>query len=677
MRSDCTENAMHSGNRRSGPNCLYGISHAPMPVVRAIARVDLQKFSIRTPFSFGIQALAVWAMLWVILVQAHAQVITAASANWYDVSNACAEASNGWTVVVPPGTAYWNAGFTITNKGIFLKGASYYPFNSNVVANANPSDTEVVNEISGSEPLITVYLTYTNLGFFRLSGFHFVGGVTNQQNDPGDEYPNIKIIGTDNLANNSEWRVDHCFFQDMTGPNVACATWNGLIDNCAFWQINNGDTIQIHPSPTDIRGNNLGDICGDISWANPIAIGTVDEGIYVENCYFTNNSYRAAVDDYDGGKLVFRHNWVEVDGVQTHGTESSGPYRGGRWEAVYDCTFNAYVSGGGVVYCRSGTGVCFSNTCSGPWPAMVQADMDRMFEPYAPWGIADGTSPWDDNVTNANGTTKYFAGGTCGAGSGDDFMVDSSAHWTINQWAGYSIVCSNQSVLIQTTNGVNVNCMFGGIITSNGPNTITTFPAAASGISPDLVWTSGQVYFITKINHQLDQPGIGYGNLLTPSPPGPTFTPVTWPNEVDTPWWIWGNTGSNSEVGNFSTNANGDPYYVFTPGRNWTNAVDTAYVQLQFPDPWTTNYSTNVVSYPPNFTLTVVNGVGSGSYASNSVVSVSANETSNQTFAYWAGADIANTNAASTTVTMPASNLTVTAYYTPYPPGNLNVAPGP
>ncbi|HEV2328709.1 MAG TPA: hypothetical protein VGY56_07980, partial [Verrucomicrobiae bacterium] len=87
-----------------------------MPVVRAIARVDLQKFSIRTPFSFGIQALAVWAMLWVILVQAHAQVITAASANWYDVSNACAEASNGWTVVVPPGTAYWNAGFTITNK---------------------------------------------------------------------------------------------------------------------------------------------------------------------------------------------------------------------------------------------------------------------------------------------------------------------------------------------------------------------------------------------------------------------------------------------------------------------------------------------------------------------------------------------------------------------------------
>ncbi|MGH7979698.1 MAG: InlB B-repeat-containing protein, partial [Limisphaerales bacterium] len=99
------------------------------------------------------------------------------------------------------------------------------------------------------------------------------------------------------------------------------------------------------------------------------------------------------------------------------------------------------------------------------------------------------------------------------------------------------------------------------------------------------------------------------------------------------------------------------------------------YTPYIYPHPLVTG--TNVVISSPGFTLTVVNGTGGGSYASNSVVSISANETSNQTFACWNGPDIANTNAASTTVTMPGSNLTVTAYYTPYPPGPLKVGPAP
>jgi hypothetical protein len=80
----------------------------------------------------------------------------------------------------------------------------------------------------------------------------------------------------------------------------------------------------------------------------------------------------------------------------------------------------------------------------------------------------------------------------------------------------------------------------------------------------------------------------------------------------------------------------------------------------------------------PSFTLTVINGSGGGSYTKGESVGISANAANamkNAGFAFWSGGNIANTNAATTTVIMPASNLTVTACYTPYAPANMQVAP--
>lgn len=73
-------------------------------------------------------------------------------------------------------------------------------------------------------------------------------------------------------------------------------------------------------------------------------------------------------------------------------------------------------------------------------------------------------------------------------------------------------------------------------------------------------------------------------------------------------------------------------------------------------------------------TLTVMNGAGSGTYTEGTVVPISANAPpAGQVFVNWTGAAVQNSNAASTTLTMPASNTTVTANYTtaavpiPYP----------
>ena len=79
----------------------------------------------------------------------------------------------------------------------------------------------------------------------------------------------------------------------------------------------------------------------------------------------------------------------------------------------------------------------------------------------------------------------------------------------------------------------------------------------------------------------------------------------------------------------------------------------------------------------PTYTLTVVNGAGSGNYAAGTVVPITANAPpTGQSFVNWTGAAVANANAATTTLTMPASNATVTANFAAVPTYTLTVVNG-
>jgi len=80
---------------------------------------------------------------------------------------------------------------------------------------------------------------------------------------------------------------------------------------------------------------------------------------------------------------------------------------------------------------------------------------------------------------------------------------------------------------------------------------------------------------------------------------------------------------------------------------------------------------------PATYALTVVNGAGSGTYAAGAVVNISANSPPlGQQFQSWTGASVANSSSASTTITMPAANATVTAGYTAVPTHTLTVVNG-
>ena len=70
-----------------------------------------------------------------------------------------------------------------------------------------------------------------------------------------------------------------------------------------------------------------------------------------------------------------------------------------------------------------------------------------------------------------------------------------------------------------------------------------------SGRAGPLTFNKGDIYEIWRINHSLDQPGLGKGNLLKGLP----GLPAKWPNQVTEPCYSWNNTQDGTAVNLSST----------------------------------------------------------------------------------------------------------------------------
>jgi hypothetical protein len=224
--------------------------------------------------------------------------------------------------------------------------------------------------------------------------------------------------------------------------------------------------------------------------------------------------------------------------------------------------------------------------------------------------------------------------------------------------SGSAVIYSN------TCTGYNGNIVCLKNFRSASCNVPGTYPpwGACTGSDPYDGNTDGNGY------PAIDQCGHGMGDLMTGSTPTDTVTgKASWPNQASDPVYQWGNlnNGSAAVVGTCSA--------LFDEGRDYFNGVVKAgYTALVYPHPLVSGVST-----PSTFTLTVVNGTGSGTFTNNAVVNISATSpgtVTNASFAMWSGSGIANTNLASTTIKMPGSNLTVTAEYVPFPPATLKAA---
>jgi len=149
-------------------------------------------------------------------------------------------------------------------------------------------------------------------------------------------------------------------------------------------------------------------------------------------------------------------------------------------------------------------------------------------------------------------------------------------------------------------------------------------------------------------------PGSLYSNSISVPVKGPTYTLKV----------VNGSGGGSYTAGTRVTiTANAPP-----PGEaflDWTGATvanaAASPTTLSMPAANTTvtaNYAAT------KYTLNVVNGSGGGSYTAGTQVTITANAPpSGEAFLDWTGATVANANASSTTLSMPAANTTVTANY--------------
>lgn len=287
---------------------------------------------------------------------------------------------------------------------------------------------------------------------------------------------------------------------------------------------------------------------GNGSWADYPWFGT-EKFFFIEDNTLTRTgrALGGVCDSFEGGRWVIRHNYLVNVIPAGHGTEGPAP-RGQRANEFYDNTISLQIAANGGVQ-RSGTSLWHDNSFIGLEPTgdihcHLANYRQTSSHPHPIWGIADGTSIWDVNDTEGNGTYVeghppfLFASGS--ATSETTFsreqatFSDSTKNWTPNQWAGYSIKATN----------TNSNCYgLGSYIISNTSNTITYRSYNGPDVKFHLIFNNGDAYEIHRVLIQLDQNGRGKGDLITgrPRPINTTKGKASWNHAALEPCYSWNN----------------------------------------------------------------------------------------------------------------------------------------
>ena len=477
-------------------------------------------------------------------------VIRAVSTALVDVSNAVAQAAFGQTVFLPAGTNAWNQ--TLNISGISLIGLGT---NLSVLQDNEPD----VNAIPGSyAPMI--HMVATNK-LTRLSNLTLATLTNSAINYHGK----VSVSGLI-----PQWRIDHCVFNQLYGDNIVCDGNSGLIDHNSFYL-----------RGTAIVGNGT-DFYGDLSWASPPSYGSISN-LVVEDNWFTNivygSSSSAVFDGYSGVRSVFRFNQVYNTFWANHGTESSGRYRGTREFEIYK---NVFYDDQSFVYAmqfRSGSGVVFSNSCTG-YKTLAGINNYRNTDSFNSWGGANGFNPWDSN------SPTVFATGTHSGSNNVNYLQVAGSPWTSNQWVGYTVVNTN---VVRTTNfqdySVALTAGRFSIIIANSTNRIYFHDPKDLSL---LTFTNGDHFKIFFCYPAIDQIGRGSGDLLGNIPAsGPPWidTPFntttgtnSWPHQVLEPLYVWGNmmNGTNTSIGS--------SYPNIKENRDFYNGTNKpSYVPLTYP----------------------------------------------------------------------------------------------
>jgi hypothetical protein len=435
-----------------------------------------------------------FAMLLLTAPAVEGATYVAASTKGSDVQAKINIARDGDTVVVPAGTARWTTPLSIT-KNLTLKGAGV-------------GQTVIFDEVPRAPQSHTIDVVLTKDLPFRLTGFEFRGGSTvTAENGGGIVY----FRNPEGMTR--RFRLDHCKFTGLHGLPLVFRDMTGVIDHCTV-DSGNAQGAQVYHNTWG------GGDFGHGSWADYPYWGS-DKFLFFEDCIFSGTG-RAAIDCYEGARVVVRYSTFNDAQVSAHGTEGQG--RGAKQLEIYKNVFTVSSPRGGAQV-RSGTVLVHDNVYNN-FTRGIDLKAYRQFARKGTWGISSGSNVWDLN----NSVIGALERGTHTGANSATTLTDSNKHWTADEWEtivsrkGFSYVVKNITQNRQS------------VIESNTASRIFYFLAA-----PPMRFNRGDTYEIWKVVTTLDQPGQGKSDLLFGLP----ALPKKWPHNVLEPCYSWNNKDEN------------------------------------------------------------------------------------------------------------------------------------
>jgi hypothetical protein len=447
------------------------------------------------------------ALLNAICPHAWSKTVTAGGGSNSQVQSAIDSATDGDTVVIPPGNYDWSGGISC-GKAVTISGTGV-----------------TVNHRAGGGDLVR--LTTSSRGHVTLNGINFQPGngtgryLVVEQGANGVPF----IMGgvTFEIPN---WQLNEAMTVDATG---------GLIYNCTFASHADGGS----------GGPGAGSGCCQIrsskSWYDKSTLGALDTNgdanTYFEDCTFLN-IYNQAVDVDEAGRVVIRHCSVTNTQFLTHGI--TGMW-GGRQVELYNNQFKyvkqppnsaniPWVALSRWLWMRAGTGRIHDNTVdaldSGGYWGSGHVSWVFIDEPLTRpgagnGGVCESESQYPGTRWPGTGSdgTQYPTGRVVSPSLVDPVYVwnntgAGASTWGVNDQTGYG--CDNNG------HTANVFKLGRDIIFSAAPGYATyTYPHP---------WRGGAGPTPT--------PTATPGPTATPNPtasPTPTATPTPTPNPTPTP----------------------------------------------------------------------------------------------------------------------------------------------
>ena len=347
---------------------------------------------------------------------------------------------------------------------------------------------------------------------------------------------------------------------------------------------------------------------------------------------------------------------------------SASPSSGGRVTVEPDSGSQFYAANASVdLTATPSPGFCFSgwsDLISGT-PAITRLSVTRAYWPRANFTSGAVTlSPETSSIPADGGTGRI----SVSANSGCRWEAESSADWiTITSGrTGTGPASLSYSVAANTTGASRT----ASILIDGQTHRVTQSSETAEAV---------RVTGFVLINADTNQPIAGFNpiangatiNLAALSTRNLNVRAVTNPETVGSVDFFLNGTVVRTE--------SGDPPYALAADTNgnylaWTPPLGVFTIGAQ---PYTSSgakgtaltiqvriVNNAVAEDPARYTLSVQNGSGSGSYTPGTTVTLSASAApAGQVFDRWTGASVANVYSATTTLTMPASNASVTALF--------------